>query len=325
MRRFCVSIFLLYLIAMARATEDRTWEDLIGRVDQCIEGGRYDEAALLSAEALEVAATAGRSDARTATALNRVALVNTYLGRYSQAETAYRTGIQLLEGCGCQNLVHSQLLDGLATLYAERGVHNAEAERLRRRALDLGVAALGPENPEIGVLLVNLAATLRGRNRIPEMAALYERGLRLLEPAAATHPSSIGSALTNRAVLAHRLGHYGDAVTDLTRAIALYETALGSAHPELVRPLLNLGRVYLKLGRPWEAEAQLRRAAAIAGASFNVAHPLVGEVASTYALALRKCGRKEEARDMDARAKAVLAAHPEAAGNLIVDVSQLAK
>jgi Flp pilus assembly protein TadD len=69
-----------------------------------------------------------------------------------------------------------------------------EAERLYRRALDIKERLLGPEHPEVGTTLNNLAVVYRRRGRLEEAEALYRRAIDILsETVEPSHPALAAS------------------------------------------------------------------------------------------------------------------------------------
>ena len=68
----------------------------------------------------------------------------------------------------------------------------AEAEPLYQRALKISEAALGPENPSVGIRLHNLAGLYRAQGRYAQAEPFLERALRIMEKALGpSHPSTV--------------------------------------------------------------------------------------------------------------------------------------
>src|SRR6476659_2636040 len=63
--------------------------------------------------------------------------------------------------------------------------------------------ALGPEHPEVGQSLNNLAALYHGQGRYPETEPLYKRSLAVWETALGPDHPEVGNALNNLAMLAY--------------------------------------------------------------------------------------------------------------------------
>jgi hypothetical protein len=76
-----------------------------------------------------------------------------------------------------------------------------EAERLYRRALEIGEKALGPEHPNVAIRLSNLAGLLRETNRLGEAEPLYRRAFLIFKNSLGVqHPNS-QTVLNNYATL----------------------------------------------------------------------------------------------------------------------------
>jgi hypothetical protein len=77
-------------------------------------------------------------------------------------------------------------LDGLAKL--EVAHDPTRATELLRRSLALREASEGPEHPDLGVTLNNLADTLRLQHDCREALPLYDRALTLMRKLGPNHP-----------------------------------------------------------------------------------------------------------------------------------------
>lgn len=136
--------------------EAEPWEILIHRSHQFLAQGRYEEARITLSRALSEAEEgraddprgAGNSrragDPRVSTTLNNLGKVYQYLGRYVDAETAYRRAIGLMETqFGPSHVVLAKPLANLGSLYVENGKYG-QAESLQRRSLELRMRSPGP-------------------------------------------------------------------------------------------------------------------------------------------------------------------------------------
>lgn len=76
-------------------------------------------------------------------------------------------------------------LDNLAAIRQSQG-ETADAERLYRRAAEIKETILGPDHPDLGFTLYNLATLFASSTdpvRLDEATALYERALEIFEHA----------------------------------------------------------------------------------------------------------------------------------------------
>ena len=106
-----------------------------------------------------------------------------------------------------------------------------EAEVLRRRALALTTAELGPEHPQNAALLALLASTVVALGRTDEAKALFEQALMLRERALGPEHPDLISTLDAFANLLLRTGDVPRARAMLERTVALVERTLPANHP----------------------------------------------------------------------------------------------
>lgn len=310
-------------LCSASPGNDTAWKTLIEQAENLIQEGRYEEARTISDRTLQAAKEIEPSGFRVAVTLNQIGLLHSYLGDYSKSEKAYLHGIRLLEDCACESLHLSRLLDNLASLYLSADTRHAQVEKLRRRALDLCITELGPQHPDVGILLSNLGATAMAQHRFSEAEDFYQQAITLLESRSGSYAANFANVLANRAVLSFRLRRYSETLADLTRAVEIYENTLGARHQELVRPLINLARLHLQLDQAASAEHPLRRAMLIAETTFGPQHPIHTEALSTYAVVLRKTGRKRESRETEKRIHAIRGMNPQHTANMTVHIGDL--
>lgn len=164
------------------------------------------------------------------------------LCRYPEAERACRRAIRILEEDVELRLILAHVLCNLASLHLEYGDRYSQAESVMRRAVELAAGTLGPDDPDLGAMLGNLASAHMKQRHDSQARALFSRALAILEKSPASHQPNTASVLSNLAVLTFTEGDAQGALGFIVRSFALYEQSLGPDHPELVRPLLNLGR-----------------------------------------------------------------------------------
>ena len=103
-----------------------------------------------------------------------------------------------------------------------------------QRALAIGEKALGPEHPEVGTRLNNLAMLYRAQRRYAEAEPLQKRALAISEKALGPEHPAVGTSLNNLALLYKAQGRYAEAEPLQKRALAIREKALGIDHPKTV-------------------------------------------------------------------------------------------
>jgi len=139
-----------------------------------------------------------------------------------------------------------------------------EAATRYRTALQIKERVLGPNHPDVGFSLTNLAGVLSALGRSEEALKLSSRGVRLMEQVLGGEHPDTAVQLANRAAIFNHLGRYADARADALRALAVWEKELGPDHGDLPFFLGPLGEAYLGLEQPREALGPLARALIIA-------------------------------------------------------------
>jgi tetratricopeptide (TPR) repeat protein len=95
----------------------------------------------------------------------------------------------------------------------------------------------GPEHPDTGVLLNNLASVYHEQGRYAEAEALFKRSLAIREKALEPQHPDVGGVLINLANLYGDQGHYTEAKSLLQRSLAIGEKTLGREHLQVAMML----------------------------------------------------------------------------------------
>ena len=106
----------------------------------------------------------------------------------------------------------------------------SEALTTSEQAAQLSASILGPEHPQTGVRLNNLAGLYKSMGRYEQALPLYQRALAIAEKAQGPEHPSTGNRLNNLAWLYASMGRYEQALPLYQRALAIAEKA---AAPEL--------------------------------------------------------------------------------------------
>ena len=164
-------------------------------------------------------------------------------------------------------------------LLNQHGVHlNARAdfagaEPLMRRALAIDEASFGPDHPDVGIRLNNLAALLQATNRLAEAEPLMRRALKIDETSFGPDHPDVGTDLNNLAQLLQATNRLGEAEPLMRRALKIDATSFGPDHPNVGIRLNNLALLLQDTNRPGEAEPLLRRSVEIKMRSLGPDHP----------------------------------------------------
>ena len=174
---------------------------------------------------------------------------------------------------------------------------------------------LGPDHPDVGTSLNNLAGLHLAQGRYGEAEPLYRRNLTIREKALGPDHPDVGAALNNLAGLYRVQGRYGEAESFYKRGLTIWEKALGPDHPGMGKALNSLAGLYRDQGRYAEAEPLYRRGLAIAEKVLGPDHLQVGTSLNDLALLYEDEGRIIEAarllwRSLAIREKALGPEHP---------------
>jgi CHAT domain-containing protein/Tfp pilus assembly protein PilF len=180
-----------------------------------------------------------------------------------------------------------------------------EATEIAKQALVIREKALGPDHPDVGQSLNNLAALYRAQGRYAEAEPLYQRGLAIIEKALGPDHPRVGATLTNLARLFESQGRYAEAEPFYKRGLAVFEKALGPDHAEVGATLNNLAHLYWAQGRTAEAEPLFKRSLAVIEKALGPDHPNVGTVLNSLAELYRAQGRYAEAEPLFKRNLAI--------------------
>lgn len=198
-----------------------------------------------------------------------------------------------------------------------------EAEPLLKRSLRIREERLGPDHPQIAVVLHKLAMLHDRQGRYADAELLLKRALVILEVNLGPDNNAFTNVLDSLARLYVQLARYNEAEPLFMRVLSLREQALGPDHILVGASLNGLGGLYLALHRYSDAEQLYRRALLICEKQFSPEHPIVATNASCLASAYRLQHRYAAAEALCKRAlvirwKALGPNHPETAGSLSV-------
>lgn len=190
------------------------------------------------------------------------------------------------------------------------------------QALVLFEHALGPDQPDIADLLLNMGNILRQQGKPDEALSHLRRALAVREQALGPrHPDIADPLTTIGAVLAER-GQRAEALSHFERALAIREQALGPGHPDVATSLNNLGIMVKQDGQLAQALAHFERALGILEASLGPDHPRLAYPLNNIGEVLRAQGEPERALAHFERALAVMEAslgadHPNVASSMV--------
>ncbi|MEN0064375.1 MAG: tetratricopeptide repeat protein [Myxococcota bacterium] len=201
--------------------------------------------------------------AKALPALNNLAMVLRYTGRYDEAERRYRRALGLaMRHLGPEHPHTALVTNNLAMTVLAAGKLE-EAASLSGHALALAEHTLGRDHPLTVVRRSNRGVVLRQLGRFAEAEASFreaEARLRAIRPEA--HPD-LGTLANNLGEVLAASGRHAEAERYFMRAVQTHATAYGSDHPLVGADWLNLARLRVRRRRLPEAHVALDRALAI--------------------------------------------------------------
>ena len=248
---------------------------------------------------LDTLESMGDSEERIALRL-RIAKVLMDLARWKECEEEQRHALAEATTLGDARLVAwaSNELAQLLQLTNRLG----EAEPLMRRALEITVAALGEQHPNVAICLNSLAALLQATNRIEEAEPLMRRALEIDKAAFGEQDPTVAIGLNNLAQVLQATNRIEEAEPLMRRALEIGKAAFGEQHPSVAICLNNLAALLRDTNRIEEAEPLMRRALEIDEATLGEQHPSVARDLNNLATLLQATNRIEEAEPLMRRA-----------------------
>ncbi|MEM9458885.1 MAG: serine/threonine-protein kinase [Myxococcota bacterium] len=189
------------------------------------------------------------------------------------------------------NLVLAQ--EHLASAYMEAGRYD-EAASVLERAEEVAAAALGPEHPSRGNLLVHSSRVEDSRGDHARAAEQLRAALSIYEGAYGSSHPNISAVLNGLGLQLEALGQPQEAVVQFRRGQALILAAFGDQHAPLGIIEANLGNTLRRLGQAAEA-LELHRSVERLRERLEVADEQRYELLDNLGDDLRVLGRYEEA------------------------------
>jgi tetratricopeptide (TPR) repeat protein len=117
----------------------------------------------------------------------------------------------------------------------------AQAESFYEQALAIQEKALGPNHPDVGASLSNMASLYCAQGRYDEAEPLYEQALAIQEKALGPNHSDVGAILSSLASLYRAKGQYHEAERLFEQALMIQIKTLGPNHLNVGASLKNWG------------------------------------------------------------------------------------
>ena len=305
MKLHSVGALTLLLCAGACASApDDAWDRQLASGIELASQGRYLEARKVLEQARREAERFGATDNRLAIALNNLGAVQLRLHDVAEAERCYRLSAAIWERRG--DAVNTLApVTNLAGVYRARRQYTA-ADNLLRHALDLTTEKLGPEHPQVAVILTYLSDAAFAERDLEGASRLSERALAVVRR---NHPApdpDLALALDNLGTLYRAQKRLEDAARLYMEAVHVLEAAGRPGHPAWIPAFNGWSAVYFDRGLYEEAAKPLKQSLELAEKTLGPNHPDLARILRDYAAVLRKTRHKGEAKKLEARAAQIM-------------------
>ncbi len=323
MRQQVLAVAIAILTSVVGFPQTDNWRTRMEEGAAADASGDYARAISSYRLATEAADQFDRRDRRRAVAWNAVATMYDALGRFAEAEVAYRRALkEAAESTGKTGSEYALVLGNLGSWYVETG-QRAAGEKLFRESLAIYSAADPPDELHIAFAQNGLAEVLCETRKYKEADPLLTKALAVLEK----NPRVAGEtalAKNNLGVVRFLEGKYEEARRLFLEAVAMIEERWGPEHPMLARMLNNLASVENRSGHREEAGQRIRRALEIAEKRLGPDHPSYAALLANYAAFLRQGGDKSGAKALEARSTQIMKDSSQRNGlGAVIDVNSL--
>ncbi len=223
----------------------RALEDAVWTAELC----RHDEVAAEAAATLVFATGHGQS-------------------RFDAGEIWSRHAETVLARMGGHDLIRGWLFNNRGAMRATQGRLRDAVEDIHR-AIEAKEKALGPNDPDVGISLVNVGVYLDELGETVRAAANLERAVQIMQETLGRDHPKVAIPLANYAELLNRLGRYAEALEPASHALEVLQRETDPEGLYVTYPLVALGASHVGLGQYREALPSLERAARIREAKEN--------------------------------------------------------
>lgn len=258
----------------------------------------YDEALVLSAEALALRRTAAEEDpvALAESLTNHANLVaDVRSDGLDEAESLCREALTLRRSIfGDTHPLVAESLNNLASVLHNRS-DLAAAEPYFRQALEMYRAALGDDDPDVAMVLGNLGLLLVDRDQLEEAEEKLRAALRIDQRQLGDLHAYVALDHDNLASALERQRAFEEAVYHRREALRIRRLLLGDGHPDTVESENDLAVLWFRLGHHEQAVTAFEAVLEAWRTAYGEGHQRVAQAHQNLAVALEARGRAEEA------------------------------
>jgi CHAT domain-containing protein len=181
----------------------------------------------------------------------------------------------------------------------------SRAEPFAVRALAISEKSEGPEHPNTGRNLNNLALLYQSMGQYARAEPFYLRAIAISEKTNGPEHPNTGTFISNLAELYQTMGQYARTEPLYVRALAISEKSEGHEHSNTAARLNNLARLYVAIGQYARAELLYIRALAISEKANGPEHSNTGTSLNNLARLYVAIGQYARAEPLYVRALAI--------------------
>jgi CHAT domain-containing protein/lipopolysaccharide biosynthesis regulator YciM len=277
---------------------------LNGEVFRLSQAGRYDEALPLAERAVTLIEKELGAEHPYAVSM-LVNLASLYLVKKdtARADKLAQRAITLLNKVANPGAEEAQVWLNLTALYRALG-EPRNAALVCQRAVETLERSLGPEHPQVGEALNELASLAQEGKDYARAEALYRRALSITEKHFGAEHTRTAQALRLLANICREQKDFAHAEPLYQRALAILEENFGEEHTNLAATLNDFGLLYISVEQYGQAKALFERALQILEQQFGLDDVRVISVLNNLADLYHRQGDLEKAIQTRQRALA---------------------
>jgi len=236
--------------------------------------GDYARAEVLLQDAAKLAASEfGELSEEYAQALNDLAVLHKYCGRFDEGLRLYREALRVtIATQGEECLSACTIYHNIGGILFSKGDFTA-AKPFGEKAWRLSQSLLGETDPRTMADAAAYAAILDGLGRYDESETIYRRALAVFEESFGPVHYEVAATLHNLGAVLVAQGNYREAEENYRRALSIKEGLLGKDSPDVALTCANLGSLLIILRRRSESVPLLKSAIAILESRLTPSHP----------------------------------------------------
>ena len=243
-----------------------------------LEQGKYPQAESLYQQALAIREKSfGPDHPDVAVTLETLGHLYYYQGKHEGALSLYKRSLQIRERVwGSDHVEMVDLVFSIGRIYHRMGNLDQTAAFYQRALATC--EALGPEHPEVGLILDNMGMLCMDRGAYEQAEEYYQRSLATHEKLFGMVHPHIAKCLDNYALLCSILARYSQAEALAKRALTIHEQTVGPEHTDVAIVLDTLAVIYLAHGKYAQTGPILQRALTVLEKDQRPSNPLLAHI-----------------------------------------------